>query len=392
MYPEAVAEANKALDLDPKWVFILNQLGYLYIETRDLEKAEEYLKKAVAAAPEDANPLDSLGYFYFLTGRLDEAIAQYKEAVRLKPDFGSEAIIAYIYAVKGDYAEALASLDIFILASSSKTWLSLGYTWKAVFHHILGQREQAGIEAGRAQKARESLGDKFGTALAQLTQANFHFERGDYETAIRMFSGYQKDILEAQPGWGSIAAAENELWLALVEWKRGRIESAKQKLDRIRPFFSEMPASGREVAVQLEKNFRILQSEIWLSEGRTAEVIDFLEKEFVLHIPVIGTGYARAFALYNFPPDQDVLARAYQRAGNLDRAIDEYKKLVIFNPASQDRRMHNPVYHYRLAKICEQKGLREEAKKAYSRFLELWKDADPGIPEFADARKRLAQF
>jgi tetratricopeptide (TPR) repeat protein len=78
--------------------------------------------------------------------------------------------------------------------------------------------------------------------------------------------------------------------------------------------------------------------------------------------------------------------------GNLDQAIEEYKKLLIFNPASQDRRLHNPVYHYRLAKLYEQKGLREEAKKEHARFLELWKDADNGIPELVDAKKRLAQL
>jgi tetratricopeptide (TPR) repeat protein len=83
------------------------------------------------------------------------------------------------------------------------------------------------------------------------------------------------------------------------------------------------------------------------------------------------------------------LARAYQKKGNLDKAIEEYKKLLTFDPGSQDRRMHNPIYHYRLARLYEQQGLKVEAKKGYARFLELWKDADPGIPELADAKKRL---
>ena len=392
MYPEAVAEANKALELDPKWAYILNQLGYLYIGMEDLGKAEEYLKRAVSVAPEDANPLDSFGYLYFLTGRLDEAIAQYKEAVRVKPDFGSEDIIAYIYAVKGEYAEALDWLDQFILASPSKNWQSLGYWWKAGFHHTLGQRKQAGMELARAEKAWESLGDKYGPAMAKLVQAHFYFEGGEYDAALRVFSEYQKDIQDAQPQAGRLAVTENDLWLALVEWKRGRIESARQKLDPIQILFSERPKDKGPIFAQLEKTYKILQAEIWLSEGRTAKVLDFLEKDFALRAPFIGPAYARILIWHNFPSEQDVLARAYQKAGHLDKAIEEYRKLITFDPASQDRRMHNPVYHYRLARLYEQKGLRPEAKGEYARFLELWKDADPGLTELIDAKKRFAQL
>jgi len=389
MYPEAIAEANKALELDPKWATILNQLGFMYIATGDLGKAEEYLKKAVSVAPEDANPLDSLGQLYFLTGRLDEAIAQYKEAVRIKPNFGSEDIIAYIYAVKGDYTEAMSWLDQFILAAPSKSQQSLGYWWKAIFNHVLGKREQARVEMERVRGAWKSIGDRNGSALAERLQAYFYLERGEFDAAIRQFSEYQKDAQEALPQSDQISTIENNLWLGLLEWRRGRIEAARQRLEHIRLLFSEMPEDMGEMAVQLEKNFKILQAEVWLSEGRAAEAISFLEKEFRLQIPIISLTYARTFTLYNFPLDQDVLARAYQKMGNLDKAIEEFKKLLTLDPANQDRRLHNPVYHYRLAKLYELKGLKGDSKKEYARFLEFWKDADPGLPESKDARQRL---
>jgi tetratricopeptide (TPR) repeat protein len=75
--------------------------------------------------------------------------------------------------------------------------------------------------------------------------------------------------------------------------------------------------------------------------------------------------------------------------GDIDKAIEAYQKLLNFDPKSQDRRMHNPIYHYRLAKLYDAKGLKEQARGEYQKLLEHWKDADPGIPELVDAKKRL---
>ncbi|NIM58914.1 MAG: hypothetical protein GTO16_08235 [Candidatus Aminicenantes bacterium] len=43
-----------------------------------------------------------------------------------------------------------------------------------------------------------------------------------------------------------------------------------------------------------------------------------------------------------------------------------------------------------LGKIYQENGLTEKAIEHYEKFLNLWKDADPGIPEVEDAKKRLA--
>ena len=83
------------------------------------------------------------------------------------------------------------------------------------------------------------------------------------------------------------------------------------------------------------------------------------------------------------------MPRAYEKMGDIDKAIEAYQKLIDFDPKGRDRRMHNPRYHYRLGKLYETKGLKDQAKAEYQKLLELWKDADPGIPELVDARKRL---
>jgi len=43
-----------------------------------------------------------------------------------------------------------------------------------------------------------------------------------------------------------------------------------------------------------------------------------------------------------------------------------------------------------LGRIAEQRGEKSKAVDYYTKFLNLWKDADPGWPEVPDAQKRLA--
>jgi len=45
-----------------------------------------------------------------------------------------------------------------------------------------------------------------------------------------------------------------------------------------------------------------------------------------------------------------------------------------------------------LGKIYEQQGITAKAIEHYEKFLDLWKNADPGIPEVTDAKKQLASL
>ena len=46
--------------------------------------------------------------------------------------------------------------------------------------------------------------------------------------------------------------------------------------------------------------------------------------------------------------------------------------------------------YYQLGKIHEEQGNKTKAIEHYEKFLILWKDADPDLPEIDYAKKRLA--
>jgi Flp pilus assembly protein TadD len=85
---------------------------------------------------------------------------------------------------------------------------------------------------------------------------------------------------------------------------------------------------------------------------------------------------------YHLESLEDCLAEAYLTLGRLDEAVAEYGRVLGLSPAMGRAR-------YRLAVALERKGETSRARAEYERFLQLWRDADPDVPEVVAARQRL---
>ena len=129
--------------------------------------------------------------------------------------------------------------------------------------------------------------------------------------------------------------------------------------------------------------------EIMLADGTFDEAIAVGEK--ISPLGIVGMGYKELIA-YNIPFLQDILARAYYRNGELNKAIAEYERLITFDPNSKDRRLIHPKYHYLLAKLYEEKDWKGKAIEQYEKFLEIWKNADKDLPELINAKARYTNL
>ncbi|WP_167730563.1 tetratricopeptide repeat protein [Terasakiella sp. SH-1] len=76
----------KALELEPKQPFVLNYLGYSWIEIgRNMEKAQKMIEEAVAQRPRDGYIVDSLGWVLYRIGDYERAVPHLERAVELQP-------------------------------------------------------------------------------------------------------------------------------------------------------------------------------------------------------------------------------------------------------------------------------------------------------------------
>jgi tetratricopeptide (TPR) repeat protein len=85
-WPEAETALERALELEPDQPFILNYLGYSWVDQGlHLDEAKAMLQKAVELRPEDGFIVDSLGWAYYRLGEYEKAVTYLERAVSLEP-------------------------------------------------------------------------------------------------------------------------------------------------------------------------------------------------------------------------------------------------------------------------------------------------------------------
>jgi len=130
--------------------------------------------------------------------------------------------------------------------------------------------------------------------------------------------------------------------------------------------------------------YRDLQARIDLERGNYARAVENAKAAVDSLLPQGAPAGATHSFMY------DTLAKAYEGIGDLENARKTYDGLQKLTSGRFYSGNLYALSFYRVGLIAEKQGDKAGARANYEKFLELWKDADPGLPEVEDAKKRLA--
>lgn len=380
---EAITELNKAIDLDPKYSEPLNQVAYQYMKKGMYSEALSYFRRYAALNPKDANPHDSMGDLLWQMGKLDEAISEYSQALAIKPDFHvSAGKIAYIYGMKEDYAQAENWINKAISIAPSPGTKAAWHWVNAWMYNWCGNLEQANASLEKSYQLAVTQDNHYYIAGINWMKAFIYRDLGRYDSAeARYYKAFRIFVQNTSEPVNDSAAYF--LFIATVRLAEGRIDNAQWYLDNVKRVMPQIDPTDIEL---IRYWYDCIIEDILLVQN---DYIAAAEQGKKITPPEISEFVYPQVLIYNIPFNRDFLAQAYDRLGSSDEAIRQYEQLITFDPNGADRRLVNPKYHYRLAKLYEKAGQVDKAIIEYRRFLELWRNADALYPEPSDARKRL---
>lgn len=86
-YDAAIAEFQKAVQLEPAYAPAYNQMGYAFRDAGKYPEAETAFRKYAELIPSEPNPQDSLAELLMKMGRFDESIEAYRKALSFNGQF-----------------------------------------------------------------------------------------------------------------------------------------------------------------------------------------------------------------------------------------------------------------------------------------------------------------
>jgi tetratricopeptide (TPR) repeat protein len=388
---------------------------YLYV-TGELEKSAETLREEIESYPRESVGYGNLGIVYSSQGQYEKAADITRQSVRLAPDrvAGYENLAAYLLALhRFDEARQIIREMQARKMDDYNSHISL-YALAFFGRDSAAMAEQLQWFAGRSEY------EHLGLALESDTEAyGGHLAVTQELTKRAVASAVRADNKES----GAIEQAGT----AMAQAAYGRGREAREAAAEASKLASESPGASVEIALtlalagdiahgesaarDLEKRFPLdtqIQA-LWLPAIRAQLALD--KKNPTSALTTLQAASAIEFGQVGFGDNISCLypiyirGQAYLAAGQGSAAAAEFQKIIDHSGIVWNC-WTGALAHLGVARAnalqartfqgqgqpADADAARLRALAAYKDFLTLWKDADPDIPIYKQARAEYAKL
>ncbi len=371
--------------------------NYDLVVTGDLDKGAQVAEQWAKIFPRDPPAFIGLGAAYLLGGRLDAGLAANREVLRLDPTAYAYHAVANGYLTLGRLDEASATIQ-----QGESNHID-----PAAFRDVLYgigfiQNDPAGM-------AKQLAGPWFGPpTMTDKVQADTAAYSGHLSRSRELA---QRGAASARQQGATAAAATYTVNAALVEALFGNFPEAQRTVgdagsmavDRdleagaaVALGLSGELAQAQKMADDLQRRFPdathlrfgwlpAIRGTMAIRRGNAQEALDDLSvvTSHELMIP-LNQGLPAMVAVY-------IRGQAYLAAHQGTQAAAEFQK-ILDHPGVVGNSPVGALAHLGLGRAYALAGDNTKAKTAYEDFLALWKDADPDIPIFKQAKAEYSQL
>jgi serine/threonine protein kinase/predicted Zn-dependent protease len=359
-YDDAVKYLEKVLSMDPNFERALQHLSWAYRSIKRYDKMAEVAQRYVSVSG-SSEAYQLVVEAYLLLGKIDLAITKLKTDKEIMPDnYYVVRLLSCLYAYKGQYDAAEKELKALTNENQTIRAKRTGYGGLALFYPYIGKYKEAMLASDKCIELYLQLKD------TSNAETNRMFK------AMIMYNGWKniedawKEAEKTFPNMDKIANGNYLGGLSLLQVYHGDyalVDSiSKTEVIWWRVCLLSMIQSAKHNCANAES---LADSALKIS-GQFAQI----------------------FVLYP-------LAECQYDAGYLDKAVLSLKKLQSlhdFDNLVGSRSIFYPKSFYLLGKVYEKKLDKKQAIENYRIFLNLWKNADKDLPDYIDAKKRLAKL
>lgn len=393
-YDKAMEAYQKLLDLYPDDTIGNTNLGILHFELEEWDKAIAHYQKSIENNADDRLATWNLIDTYQAMGLYDRANQVIDSYLQRNPDYVAFLLKqASVYQYQGKYDLSRSNLE---------KCLSLNPDIQHTFDFMTGDIHLLKGELELAQAKYEKMPEAGGGR--RLALVNLHLLQGKFTETEKLL--LEKPVLQEQLATFYLRTSRSREALkefAIVEEAARQAESISGQIWALYAMgLAHTQLKSYDEASRIAEEIKLtvplwMQKKLIRYHDHLLGMIAFEKGNLTESIP-----YLRQAALSLYAPEDNLprlqayffytLAQAYFKAGKLNEAKRESEKILDLHLGRIGEGDFYAKTLYTLGNISEQQGQRKTAVDYYRRFLELWKDADPEIPEIEDAKTRLANL